>query len=267
VSYNRSMVEFEGPDELERLDVASLRERAKRAIRASIMAGEVASGQNYPVAYFAERLGVSGTPIREALFDLAATGLIESVRGRGFRIPTLTEDELDELFELRLMLELPGAVRLAAERRLADPDRFYQLAQAIESRVSANDLFAVLRLDRDFHLQLIGLLGNRRLVDMVGHIRDQVRLYGIRHLMDDGHLRTSIHEHGALVHAMVEGDVAETETIMRHHLAHTRGVWAGRAETTDPSHRPAAIISPEVGSLADGRVANGASVQGFPLGH
>ncbi|MGH7758290.1 MAG: GntR family transcriptional regulator, partial [Candidatus Dormibacteria bacterium] len=100
------------------LDRASLRDRALRAIRGSIVTGELAEEKIYPVAYFASRLAVSATPIREALFDLASQGLIEVVRNRGFRVPHLSEHDLDELFQLRRMVELTAVVELARGRRL-----------------------------------------------------------------------------------------------------------------------------------------------------
>src|ERR1700716_3504844 len=96
------------------LDRSSLRDQASQSIRASISAGEFEAGRIYPVAFFANKLGFSATPIREALFDLVGASLIEAVRNRGFRVPIRSERELDELFDLRMLLERPAVVRLAA---------------------------------------------------------------------------------------------------------------------------------------------------------
>src|SRR4051794_4783192 len=84
----------------------SLREQAVAAIRASIITGEAEPGQIYSVRQFADRLGVSATPIREALLDLAGDGLVEAVRNRGFRILMPSEQDLDEIYRLRLMIEV-----------------------------------------------------------------------------------------------------------------------------------------------------------------
>ncbi|HVA92494.1 MAG TPA: GntR family transcriptional regulator, partial [Chloroflexota bacterium] len=96
-----------GGTSLPELDRSSLRARARKAIRGSIVTGEIADGEIYPVSYFTSRLGVSATPIREALFDLAGEGLVEVVRNRGFRVPQLTEQDLDDLYDVRTLLEVP----------------------------------------------------------------------------------------------------------------------------------------------------------------
>src|SRR3954447_1482145 len=100
----------------------SLREQAQQVIRASILAGELAAGEIYSASTLAERLGVSPTPVREAMLELANGGLVEAVRTRGFRILTADEDDLDEISQLRLMLEVPS-MRIVAERASDDEVR------------------------------------------------------------------------------------------------------------------------------------------------
>src|SRR3954464_7400919 len=93
----------------------SLREQAQQVIRASILAGELAAGEIYSASTLAARLAVSPTPVREAMLELANGGLVDPVRNRGFRILTPDEDDLDEISQLRLMLEAPS-MRIVAER-------------------------------------------------------------------------------------------------------------------------------------------------------
>src|SRR3989442_1437199 len=105
---------------LSQLQPTSLREQARTAIRGSIVTGEIEAGTIHSVSYFAERLGVSATPIREALFDLVNEGLIEQVRNRGFCVSQLSEHDLDELFELRTLLEVTSIGRVASRATEAD---------------------------------------------------------------------------------------------------------------------------------------------------
>src|SRR3954449_8596546 len=93
----------------------SLREQAQQVIRASILAGELAAGEIYSASTLAERLGVSPTPVREAMLELANGGLVEPVRNRGFRVLAPDEADLDEISQLRLMLEAPS-MRIVVER-------------------------------------------------------------------------------------------------------------------------------------------------------
>ncbi|MHB1526574.1 MAG: GntR family transcriptional regulator [Candidatus Dormibacteria bacterium] len=216
---------------LPELDLASLRDRARRAIRGSIVTGQIGAGELHPVSYFAAQLGVSATPIREALFDLAGEGLIEVVRNRGFRVPLLSEHDLDELYELRLLLELPAVVRVARERAPLDILRLRRLASELVSQARHQQVIEFLWSDRTFHLEVLAGLGNRRLVDAVARLRDEARLHGITSLSAAGQLVPTAAEHGDLLDALESGDQELVEARMRLHLGHTRGLWAGREGT------------------------------------
>jgi hypothetical protein len=109
---------------------------------------------------------------------------------------------------------------------------------------AAADLAGFLEADRDFHLTLLRSLGNQRLVMMVDRLRDQTRLYGPLGLARE-RLVASAEEHVALLDAIANRDVEAARTELKHHLEHTRGLWAGRpAATTRRRRRPRS--SPEV---------------------
>jgi DNA-binding GntR family transcriptional regulator len=212
------------------LRAESLRDQAAQVIRAGIVAGELQPGEIYSAAVLAERLGVSPTPVREAMLDLASAGLVEPVRNRGFRVVTPEERDLDEISELRLMLEVP-AMRLVVER--ADDDDLAALepvVEDIERTGEEGDVPAFLVADRHFHLGLLELTGNRRLVRVVDRLRDQTRLVGLRTLAESGALAASGREHRDVLDALRARDADRAERLMRVHLEHTRGVWAGRSE-------------------------------------
>ncbi len=212
------------------LDRRSLRDRARVAIRASIATGELGEDQIYPVAYFGARLGVSATPIREALFDLAGEGLVEVVRNRGFRVPRLSERDLDELYDLRLMLEVPAMRRLATRPEQLEVQRLRQLARAMVDQARRKDVADFLWTDRSFHLAVMEGLGNRQLVEMVARLRDRTRLAGITGMAESGVLVETAREHLELLEAFAARDGRRAEQWMRRHLSHTRGLWAGRNE-------------------------------------
>src|SRR5579885_3032071 len=93
------------------------------------------------------------------------------------------------------------------------------------------DLVGFLDADREFHLGLLQELGNRRLVETVAMLRDQVRLYGLQRLAQEQRLPDSADEHLELLSRIFSGDVAGTEEIIRRHLVHTTGIWAGHVES------------------------------------
>lgn len=213
-----------------RLRRTSLREQAREAIRASIVSGAIEPGVIYSVPSIAAGLGVSVTPVREAMLDLSGEGLIESIRNRGFRITAASDHDLDEIFELRLLLEVPSMVKLCRDRQPGDLAPFRSIARANAEQARAGDVVGFLETDRELHLGLLARLGNRRLSRTVAQLRAQARLYGLDELARSGQLETSAREHADLLSAIVDGDRRRVESLTRHHLEHTRGIWAGRHE-------------------------------------
>jgi DNA-binding GntR family transcriptional regulator len=195
-----------------------------------VITGELVAGRLYSVGAFAEQLGVSATPVREALGDLANAGLVEVIRNRGFLVPELTEHDLDEIFQLRLMLEVP-AIEQVAGHLDADAAAACQGHVDEGTRCAATeDLPGFLEADRRFHHELLSALGNARLVEIIDRLRDQTRLYGLPDLARSGRLTKSAEEHENLLRLVVEGDAKGARDQMFRHLEHTRGVWAGHDE-------------------------------------
>jgi DNA-binding GntR family transcriptional regulator len=220
---------------LDRIESTNLRARAALAIRANIITGQMRQGEFYSVGRVADGLGVSPTPVREALFDLAGEGLVEIVRNRGFRVPILTDHDLDEIFELRQLIEVPTLSRLAGKLAKADVGAARRQVEQIEAAARRGDLTGFLEGDRRYHIHLLSLGGNRRLVEVVTRLRDATRLNGLVHLKGSSQLVTSAKEHGLLLDAMIEGDRKKVADLMSRHLHHTRGIWAGREEPEETS--------------------------------
>jgi DNA-binding GntR family transcriptional regulator len=219
-----------------KLKASSLRDQALRVIRAGIISGELRPQQLYALGSIAEQLGVSVTPVREAVLELAREGLVDLARNRGFRVREITDRDLDEIVEFRRMIEV-AAVRAISERRLlTDPAPLRELANAAEKAAVAGDWVGFLDNDRDFHMGLLALLGNERMLRVAGQLRDQSRLYGLDHIAGSESLMESTHEHGSLLDAVSAGRADEAAAIMDRHLRHARGIWAGRSERPDEEH-------------------------------
>ena len=218
------------PSASEHITVSTLRAQVLTALRERIVTGQIRVGTVYSARTLAGELGVSPTPVREALLDLVKEGVCEMVRNRGFRVTVPTERELDEILDLRLMLEVPTIGRLAGRLDSSSVPRFRGLVQEMRRGAMDGDLRLFLSADRDFHLRLLALAGNEKLVELVGLLRDQARLYTLPHL-DRELLVQSADEHEPVLDAIVNRDRELAEESMRQHLQHTRGVWAGLAES------------------------------------
>ncbi|MEV0720416.1 GntR family transcriptional regulator [Asanoa sp. NPDC050611] len=208
------------------LQRTSLRDQVLTALRQALVTGQLEPGVVYSAASLAAELGVSNSPVREAMLALTDDGLMEVVPNRGYRVVALTEADLAEITQLRYLLEVPAA-GLAAERDLTDRlGALYELVERIESTAGAGDLAGNLDADRRFHLLLVDTCGNRRLTEQVARLRDQTRLFNLRALAESGDLVASAAEHRPLLDAIAAHDRATAETLMRAHLDHIRTDWS-----------------------------------------
>ena len=218
------------PEIISALRADSLREKVTRALEAALVAGEMEPGVIYSAPALAERFGVSATPVREAMLDLVREGMVEPVRNRGFRVVKVSEADLDQISQIRLLLEVPIMGQVA---KLLTPQRaaeLSELGQLIEAAAERGDLIQYLACDRQFHAEMVSVVGNPRLTDLVDRLRRQARLFGLQQLADTGLLLASAQEHRAMIRMLQTGDVAASESLMSAHIAHTRGLWAGRSD-------------------------------------
>lgn len=204
----------------------TLRDEVSRQLRSDIAAGLLEPQRLYGIAEVADRLGVSITPVREALLELARDGLVEVARNRGFRVREVSDADLEEIVELRVLLEIPAVRRLAGQLPPAEAKELRRLAKASVEAARSGDLSSYLQLDREFHLRLLALAGNSRLVDVVARLRDETRLYGLGRLAGTKALVATTREHTALLTALETGDADAAEAVLRGHLGHIRGVWS-----------------------------------------
>ncbi|MGC5566730.1 GntR family transcriptional regulator [Streptomyces sp. FR-108] len=204
----------------------SYRERVADALRAALIAGELRPGEVYSAPALAARFGVSATPVREALLDLAKEGLVDTVPNKGFRVTAVSEKQLDEYTHIRSLIEIPTTVGLAASAAPADLAALRPVAQEIVTAAAAGDLIAYVEADIRFHLGLLALAGNEHLVEVVGDLRKRSRLYGLHALVEAGRLEASAEEHLEILDALAARDEAAVRAVMTRHLGHVRGLWA-----------------------------------------
>jgi DNA-binding GntR family transcriptional regulator len=208
----------------------SLREQVSRALEAALVAGELQPGEIYSAPALGERFGVSATPVREAMLDLARDGFVEVVRNRGFRVVEMSEEDLDEISQIRLLLEVPTTATIGARLTPELVVSLERIAGAIEQAAERGDLIDYLDSDRRFHVELIAGLGNPRLTELVDRMRRQTRLFGLNDLVASGRLLASAHEHRELLETLQSGDVEGARELISTHIRHTRGLWVGRDE-------------------------------------
>jgi DNA-binding GntR family transcriptional regulator len=204
-----------------RLRIESVVDQVYAALRRRILDGELPGGARLRQEALAEELGVSRTPLREALRRLAAEGLVEFHPNRGAQVVELTEDDMRSAYEARLILE-PGAARLAALRR--PPAELAAMRAAIEDEREAGDPTAAYRASRAFHLALVRACGNEhvlRAAEALWLLAVAQAIYerqaGAADLVD-----TDVLEHEEIAGAVEAGEAERAETLVRRHIQRAR---------------------------------------------
>jgi DNA-binding GntR family transcriptional regulator len=200
---------------------ASVRGQILDALRTALVAGELAPGQVYSAPVLGERFGVSATPVREAMQQLALEGAVEVVPNRGFRVVRRGTRELAELAEIRALLEVPVVLRLARTVPAARWAELRPLAEAAARAASAGCRATYAECDRAFHRALLALAGNDQLVQFADdlHRRAQWPLAGGPVPRGRADLMADAAEHIALLDALTAQDLPVVQSLVREHFA------------------------------------------------
>ncbi|MFE6281642.1 GntR family transcriptional regulator [Streptomyces sp. NPDC057877] len=195
---------------------ASVRGQVLAALRAALVAGELVPGEVYSAPVLGERFGVSATPVREAMQQLALEGAVEVVPNRGFRVVRRGQRELAELAEVRALLEVPVMLRLAGSVPVERWAELRPLAEATVRAASSGCRATYADSDRAFHRGVLSLAGNEELVRIAEdlHRRAQWPLgRGPVALLADAA------EHTALLDALIARDMDVVRVLVGEHFA------------------------------------------------
>lgn len=215
------------PDSLASLQRPStLRETVLERLRTAIITGELAEGELHSAPTLGATLGVSATPVREAMMELAREGLVETVKNKGFRITGLSDKELDDLTEIRLLIEPPTLTKVVGKISEATFATLTSLADACSNAAAAENLVDYLRYDREFHALVLEEAGNEQLVELATSLRRRTRLYGLRALAEAGELVQSSREHHELIELLRKQKTDAAVALLRRHIGHARDIWA-----------------------------------------
>jgi DNA-binding GntR family transcriptional regulator len=196
---------------------SNLRQAVVQQVRAEIVSGRAGAGTIYSVPGLASMLGVSTTPVREALLELSQVGLVTPLRNRGFMVEAATLKDLEDLFAVRVQLER-FALEMVARARLTDVGPLRTLADAVAEAVRAEDVGSYIEGDRRFHEALVARANNPRLTRLVMAQRDDMRLYGIDSKEGRERQQASVGEHYQMIDYGLAGKVDEIGELISVHI-------------------------------------------------
>jgi DNA-binding GntR family transcriptional regulator len=207
---------------------------AYRHLKDALLKGELEMGARVNEIEMASAWGVSRTPIRDALRRLEAEGLLRASPRRGVIVPLLSLGDVDELYEMRELLE-GRAARRAAERATAeDDDRFNALIRRFGASVKAGELEALLDIDVGIHGGIAEAGGGAQMQRAIDVLRVQIHVIRARGLLVRSRAAKSLREMAKLVAAIRARDGARAERAMCEHIASLR---ADLPEMFLPFHR------------------------------
>jgi DNA-binding GntR family transcriptional regulator len=201
------------------LPAPSLKEMALSIIKEAVLSKKLEPEKMYTEAALTNEMGISRTPVREALIHLASRGLIVYYPRKGFQIKCMTEKDVKDLFELRLALELTVIRHITAnltEESLAEIEKVWNQYLKI---VQTGDPVGSIHANRDFHVRLAQLTENSYLINALDEIRDMTDLAGVRSLEVDSRTLEATVEHERIV---VELKRRSLDGALRQMEAHIR---------------------------------------------
>jgi DNA-binding GntR family transcriptional regulator len=210
----------------------SLASQVYRALLEAIVVGELAPGSLHSVGKLAERIGVSRSPVREALITLADQGMVVFERNRGVRIEQTTAHDLEEVFSLRLLLEVPAAYRAAQQMQPDDVQRLAEALGTVEEFAAAPTVRTQQEMDFGFHRVILDAAGNRRLAAVIDNLWTHQRLRGVSTAGKTRELADIHQDHERIYRCIEGGDAKGAAIAMRDHLLTTGGLLLAQ-ETGD----------------------------------
>ena len=195
-----------------------LRDVVFNTLRQAIITGEFAPGERLMEIALANRLGVSRTPVREAIRKLELEGLVVMIPRKGAEVARITEKDLRDVLEVRCSLE-ELAAELAAERM--DEEGQEKLDQALvefESAIESGDNAAIADSDMEFHDIIFDATGNPRLIQIISNLREQFYRYRLEYLKDTQSHGRLVEEHQKIVNAIIEKNKEEAVRLIQEHI-------------------------------------------------
>jgi DNA-binding GntR family transcriptional regulator len=193
-------------------------EGVARILRTEIFSGQLKPGEPLPERLLAEQLGVSRTPVREALFTLQSEGLVELTPNRGATVRTITSHDIVQIYSLRGVLESYAAREAAQTRTRHDLDALEDAHAKLE-RISAQGSAPEQALaDLAFHTIISEATGSRLLQTIMGQVLAFTVSYRSNYTYPSDRASTAITEHRAILDALHDQDADRAEQLMREHV-------------------------------------------------
>ncbi|MDR0923609.1 MAG: GntR family transcriptional regulator [Hungatella sp.] len=195
-----------------------LRDVVFNTLRQAILKGELAPGERLMEIQLAERLGVSRTPIREAIRKLELEGLVLMVPRKGAEVAKISEKSLRDVLEVRRSLE-ELAIELACQRMTPEAvEELERKQEEFKTAVEEGNAMDIAETDEAYHDVIYKGTCNDRLVQMINNLREQMYRYRLEYIKDEDKRQILLLEHDNILKAVRQRKVQEAKEAMREHI-------------------------------------------------
>lgn len=204
--------------EMEMDEYLPLRDVVFNTLRRAILKGELKPGERLMEIALADKLGVSRTPIREAIRKLELEGLVVMAPRKGAKVASITERDLNDVLEVRKGMEVL-AISLACKRITGEElEKLEIIEQSFQKLIESGNLTELAEMDVKFHDTIYQATNNQRLVQLLNNLREQMYRYRMEYLKDIAVRRTLAEEHKAICSALRERDEQQAEEYVSIHI-------------------------------------------------
>lgn len=199
-----------------------LRDVVFNTLRQAILKGELKPGERLMEIALAERLGVSRTPIREAMRKLELEGLVVMIPRRGAQVANITEKDLNDVLEVRIALENMAIEKACKRMTEEELDKLWQAAREFEHTMAEGNLVRLAEADVVFHEIIYQASDNCRLIQVLNNLREQIYRYRVEYLKEEETRNVLVKEHEELYNAVKARDVERAQEISFEHIENQR---------------------------------------------
>ena len=203
-------------------DTKTIRKRIYEHLREQLLNGEIAPPEHLIEAKIAKELGTSRTPVREALHSLELEGLIESIPRVGYVVKAISEEEVEEICEIRMAIEgvaVRWAIEKAYKKLVEELEKNISIA---EEKVSKGNVRAFVDMDARFHEIISKFSGSKRLLELAQTLRRHMLRYRIQSIYSVDNVLRAIEGHKGIAQAIRKRDLGEVNQAIRHHMEQSK---------------------------------------------
>ena len=203
-----------------------LRDVVFNTLRRAILRGELVPGQRLMEIQLAEKMGVSRTPVREAIRKLELEGLVVMIPRKGAEVAHISGKNLRDVLEVRRALEELAGELACARMSTEELKLLEQANHRFAAVLGSDDITMLAQADEEFHGLIYQATENDRLVQMVNHLREQMYRYRIEHIKDKSQRKLLVQEHQEIIRALAARDVEAARRAIRSHISKQEAVIA-----------------------------------------